>query len=298
MLGYVKAFKPELTFREYETYKAVYCSLCRDIGRRYGAVRRMFLSYDFTFLALMLMAANGETPKYEKKRCVCNPLKSCHYCSERHSEIAFAAAVTMALCEYKVCDDIADEGFFKSLARRLIHPLLKRSARRAYKDFPQLEEIILKYKNGQAEVQSEQCGSIDRAAEPSAVSLGEIFSLTAKEESKKRILYRLGYCLGKWIYLLDAGEDIEEDIKKGSFNPLKERLSQLGETPNKSKACEFLTPNLRVCEVECQKAFELLGVKSYKTLLENILYLGLHNSRNTAFSEKPRRNKKQGVIEI
>ncbi len=297
MLGYVKAFKPELTFREYETYKAVYCTLCREIGHRYGATRRMFLSYDFTFLALILMAVDGDAPKYEQKKCVCNPLKKCHFCSGEHSEITYAAAVTMALCEYKAADDISDEGFLKSYTGRLIHPLLKKSAKRAYKEFPELENIISKYKKGQAEAQAGG-GSIDRAAEPSATALGEIFCLAAKTQAQKRILYRLGYCLGKWIYLLDSGEDIEEDIKRCNFNPLKEKFLAEDKTDAKTFAKDYLTPNLRVCEVECQKAFELLGVKNYKTLLENILYLGLASSRTAAFSGKKKINKKQGVLEI
>ena len=46
MLGYVKIDKGELKVREYEVYCGYYCGICKSIGRRYGQLPRMALSYD------------------------------------------------------------------------------------------------------------------------------------------------------------------------------------------------------------------------------------------------------------
>ncbi len=278
MLGYVKAYKPELTFREFDTYKAVYCALCRTIGKEYGAPMRALLSYDFTFLSLVFMSLNDEAAGYEKKRCTCNPLKKCNFCTSGVDELRLAAAVTVALCEYKAEDNIEDESFFKSLPYRVSLPFLKRAAKKAYRNYPQLSDIIEMYKRQQMQAQESGAG-IDRAAEPSAAALAEIFAIPAKQEGEKRILKHLGYCLGKWIYLLDAGEDFADDLKKGRFNPLKEPFKASKETSPKAFTKEYLEPNLMVCEVECEKAFELLDVKKYRSILQNILYLGIKNSR-------------------
>ena len=93
MFGYVKAYKPELRIKEFEFYKAVYCSLCRDLGKKYGLVSRFSLSYDFTFLALLQMSLVGGQVPTERKRCVCNPLKKCNYlCASQLPEMPTAAA--------------------------------------------------------------------------------------------------------------------------------------------------------------------------------------------------------------
>ena len=78
MFGYVKAYKPELRIKEFEFYKAVYCSLCRDLGKKYGIVSRFSLSYDFTFLALLNMSLKNGCNEIERKSCVFNPLKKCY----------------------------------------------------------------------------------------------------------------------------------------------------------------------------------------------------------------------------
>lgn len=293
MIGYIKAFKPEMTFREFETYKAVYCSLCKTLGRKYGVLSRLMLSYDFTFLSIIYMSLSGERAEYETRKCVCNPLKKCSFCVSGETERDFAAAVTVMLCEYKIRDNIEDEGFFKALPFRVIYPYFKKRRKKAAALYPTLAGAVDEYKLSQREVQEHFSGSVDAAAEPSAVAIGKIFEMCSAEPSLKRVLYRFGYCLGKWIYLLDAGEDLKEDIEKRRFNPLISKFAE-AESRGKSEkefAAEYITPNLKICEVECQKAFELLGTEKYRTIIQNILYLGLANTRQNVLCGKKRGRK-------
>ena len=60
MYGYVRTHAPELKVRQQEYYRAVYCGLCRTMGKCTGQCSRMTLSYDFTFFALVRMALTGE----------------------------------------------------------------------------------------------------------------------------------------------------------------------------------------------------------------------------------------------
>ena len=76
MFGYIKPFTPDLRLREYEAYKAVYCGLCGQLGRSFGPVARMTLSYDFAFLAMLHYAAGDQAPVIEMGRgCAFVPRK-------------------------------------------------------------------------------------------------------------------------------------------------------------------------------------------------------------------------------
>lgn len=297
MLGYIKAYKPDMTFREFETYKSVYCSLCKTLGDEYGVLSRMILSYDFTFLNIIYSAGNDAQAEYKTRKCVCNPLKKCTYCTSGEEERKFAAAVTVMLGEYKIKDNIDDESFFKSFFYRIIHPYFKRQSKKAAARYPELSAVIEEYKASQTAAENNPSGSVDAAAEPTAAAVGKIFKLCKTDERNARVFYRFGYCLGKWIYLLDAGEDLNEDIKKNRFNPLIGKLKSIGcrtngDVEEKLKfVAEYLTPNLQICEVECQKAFELADIKKYRSIIQNILYLGLQNTRKNVLCGKKRSRK-------
>ena len=114
MFGYVRLYKPECKFREYEYYRGVYCGVCSALGRCGGACARMTLSYDAAFLALVRLALEGETPRFAKKRCLAHPLR-------RHTEALpthaaeLSARASLILTFYKNTDDLADDELDESL---------------------------------------------------------------------------------------------------------------------------------------------------------------------------------------
>lgn len=266
MFGYIRIAKPELKVKEYEMYKAVYCSLCRSLGKHYGILSRFTLSYDFTFLALLDMSLKEGCDCIERKRCAFNPLKKCNYCkSDTGLEMPSAAAMIMTY--YKLLDNIADEKGFKKLGFLLISPFFKSANKKACKKYPELEKIISEYISTQNRLEKENCTELDRIADPTAKALSRILMLCSEDTVQKRILERLGYCLGRFIYILDAACDLEDDIKKGSYNVLKNE--------KKESIKDRVVPQLYFCVNEAGKAFELLDIKKYKTILGNIIYLGL-----------------------
>lgn len=276
MFGYIRVEKPELKIREYETYKAVYCTLCKVMGKRYTPLLRFTLSYDFAFLAMINVALSDVNIDYEKKRCTCNPFKKCVYCKNTAPfNIPSAAAVIMLY--YKLCDNILDEGFFKKIGFFILKLVYFSSHKKAAKEYPFIEKTVNDYINKQSELEKQHCGDLDKAADPTAYALGKIFELCSDDEIQKRILNRLGYCLGRYIYILDATIDYNCDKKKGTYNPLI-YSGQFNENDVNIK--QTLKEKIMLSAIEAQRAYELLPIKKYKTILDNILYLGLESVQN------------------
>ncbi len=281
MFGYIRVNKPEMKVKEFEIYNAIYCGLCRHIGKTYGMLSKFCLSYDMTFVSLLCAALQEGCDGYEQKRCRVNPLKKCTYCKNDAETQTLAAAAGVVLTDMKVLDNVQDSGFFKSLLYRFLRLFTKRWSKKAFKKYPELKTIVEEYSFTQfsAEVNAE-C-SLDKAAEPTAKAVSRILRLIETDEKYGFVLERMGYCLGKWVYLCDVADDLKKDIKKKNFNPLIKELPK-GEDPVKF-AEERLTPIMNNCFIECATYSELLDIKKYKPIIDNILYEGLKQRQKQIF---------------
>ncbi len=271
MFGYVRACKPEMRIKEFEMYKTVYCSLCKELGKTYGPFARLTLSYDFTFLALLNMSLKKDFCGTERKLCKCNPLKKCTYLKEEH-DLEMPGAAAMIMLYYKLLDNISDEKGFKKLCYIVMKPIFKTAYKKAKKRYPNIDEIVSVYISEQQNLEKVLCDSLDKAADPTAKALSQIFALCSDDADNKRVLSRMGYCMGRYIYLLDAFCDLKEDIKKGSYNPLK--FSE--ESYDEKK--QMIMSQLNICISETSLAMELLNVQKFKNILENIVFLGLEDT--------------------
>ena len=287
MFGYIKVHKPEMKVKDFEIYNAIYCGLCRNLGKTYGVLSKFSLSYDMAFVSLLETALSDEFYGYERKRCRANPLKKCTYCKNDEKFHSLAAAAGVALTDIKVLDNIADSGFVKSLFYRFLRFFTKQWAKKAYRKYPKLEKITLEYFKSQQIAESNPDCSLDKAAEPTAKAVSSILSMIDCEEKYKFILERMGYCLGKWVYLCDVADDLIKDIKKHRFNPLIKELPK--NTDPKAFAEQRLVPILNTCFVECSTYSELLEIKKYKPILDNILYEGLKNAQLKIFNKETKK---------
>lgn len=272
LFGYIRAAKPELKVRELELYKAIYCTLCKKLGKNYGILSRFTLSYDFTFLALLKLGLTDGCEKFERKRCAFNPLKKCNYCCN-DSAMDMPAAAAMIMLYYKILDNISDEKGFRKMRYYIMKPIFSSAHKKAKKAYPQLEETVAEYIAAQNSLEKDNCRDIDRAADPTAKALSKIFTFLSEDEMQKRVLERLGYCLGRYIYLLDAACDLENDIKHSSYNVLiSDKVVDI------NSAAQRIEPQLYFCINEAGKAFELLDLKKFRPVLGNIIYLGLEDT--------------------
>lgn len=277
MFGYVKPDKPELKIKDYETYKAIYCSLCRTLGKEYGLLARFLLTYDAAFYALLKKSVLQAKPDCAYKGvCRFNPLKKCNYI-DTDSYLKDAAALTVIMFYYKVLDNINDGKPLKRLASRLVYPYIKIKFNKAVKKYSKYNDIIKASTDEQARIENEKTDSIDIAAHPTAISLQKILSDGIKDETQKRIVERIGYCLGRWVYLMDAFDDLENDIKTGAYNPfaLKYKLDKSFLTGDNKAIEDDIIKSIRLTANETGLALELLDKNCYKPLIENIIFDGM-----------------------
>ena len=295
MFGYVRLFKPTITMGEYEQYKGIYCTLCKRLGKHYGLLSRFTLSYDMTFLALLEMALAEENPDFCPSRCSFNPTKRC--LKARHTAaIDRAADIGTILTYYKLKDTLADEGFLKKAGAGCLYPFAAAARKRAVKRRPAADTLVAAMMAQQAALEKEGCTSIDRAAEPFALLLQALAAETAANEGQKRVLERFGYCLGRWVYLMDAVDDLAEDLRKGRYNPYGYiprniqtddswlcYIAKISIDENNPESLDMVRQHakhtLNACLAECIAAYNLLDIRRFDGILRNILEQGMPHTQ-------------------
>lgn len=267
MFGYIKTYQSELKMGEFEQYRGVYCALCRRLGKRYGLLAQWSLSYDFTFLALMRLALGDECTGFKQARCPYNPFKKRTCCCDTEQLDAVADAAVL-LTYHKLKDTVADSSFLKGLGARLLLPLAARDRRRCAALHPDWDAAVAQQLANQAALERGGCSSADAAAEPTAKVLELFFAAITDDEKQRRVLARFGYCLGRWVYLMDAADDLADDRKHGNYNPF---LSEETDAAARKRAAGSLNASL----AECKAAYELLNVRRFDGILRNILEQGM-----------------------
>ena len=292
MLGYVKAFKPELKIKDFELYKGIYCSLCRALGKLYSPVAQLFLSYDFAFAAVLRLAAAENGCSFSKKRCPYNPAKKCMICSGKN-ELDFCAHAVILTVYYKVKDNLHDGGIKSKILAAFIYPIISLMRKKALHLAPDIDEIIKKSMEEQAEVEKKNDAGIDESAHPSADALGKIIALGFEDE-RKNSLYNLGYMVGRYVYILDAADDIESDIKSGSFNPLKTEFAEKSREDFAQRVREMLN----LTQSSALDALDSVEKKRFEDILENIVLEGLAFSGEKVLGKYlPERENKTYTVE-
>lgn len=276
MFGYVKPFKPHLRICEFETYKAVYCGLCKILGKSYGFISRMTLSYDFAFLGLMDLAMNECEAALEPQRCIAHPFKKTP-CLKSPDGLDYTAAAASILIYNKIKDDVSDSRFFRKIASYFMLGATKKAYKKAAEKYPKLAEYVAEQMERQDVLEKENCKSIDRASEPSSNILAEIASGLSENPEQKRILHRFGYLLGRYIYIADAFDDLEKDFHSRGFNPLIMGDSAVHELnlPEIQKKTE---DSINFTLGALADAYVQLEIKHFKPIIDNIVYLGLKNT--------------------
>lgn len=261
MFGYIVVNKPEMKFREFDVYQSYYCGLCKSLKDRYGKRGQMTLSYDMTFLALLLTSLYEPETVSGYRRCVAHPVEKHLY---RQNEFTDYAADMNLLLSYEKCmDDWNDE---QKMKKRLMALLLKSKNQQVYEKFPEKFDKICKLMQLIHQYEQENSTEIDAVAGVFGEIMAEIF--VYRQDEWEETLRRMGFFFGKFIYLMDAYEDIAQDLEKGTYNPLKNVYQQ----ENFEEQAENI---LLMMMAECSKAFERLPIVENTEILRNILYSGV-----------------------
>lgn len=272
MFGYIKPHSPELKVKEQEAYRAVYCGLCKELGRTYGQLSRMTLSYDFAFLSVLAMAVRGETVEFQQERCMVHPLKKRNICRSC-SSLELSAAMAMILLYHKLMDNLSDGDAAEKAACMLALPAAKAAYKKAAEKLPELAGLTEEQMALQALLEKEHCPSVDRAAEPTAKILEAVLGSLSDDSTQQLVLKRIGYLLGRSIYLMDALDDLEDDVRNDNYNPFRYCGEQNGESPQ-----EQAVASLYLTIAELIRAYDLLEVQYFEGILSNVFEQGLKQS--------------------
>ena len=274
MLGYIRTDSPELRLRDGECYRAIYCGLCRQMGKCTGQCSRLSLSYDFAFLAAFRMSLTNEKLEFQKKRCLVHPLKKRNMAIESPS-LAYCADASAILTYHKCRDDVDDEKGFKKLRALVASGFFSRAYRRAKRRYPTLDSTVCSL------LQELRAYEKDTAAPPSADAPAAIFGNVMAcvlseglDGVEARIAKTFGRAIGHWIYLIDAADDYRDDLKSGSFNPFV-RLFGAEMTEENAQSVAL---SLKRYLADAENAFLLIDnfpTPEIREILCNILYLGL-----------------------
>lgn len=271
MFGTVTVNIDELKIKDYKTYRAFYCGVCQELKECHGQLSRVTLTYDMTFLAILLSGLYEGDSHIEKQRCLVHPLRK-HTCI-RNPYTAYAADMNVLLCYYDLLDDWEDE---RKLSGLLGSRAVRRAFCRAARRYPRQYRAVRRYLKRLKVCEAAGSGDLDLAAGYTGELFAEIFAM--RRDPWQEVLGRIGFHLGKFIYLMDAWEDVERDAKKGSYNPfMKMRLRE--DFDGEAEKILLLMAS------DAAREFEKLPITEYVDILRNILYCGIWNKF---------RNKKEG----
>ena len=278
MFGYVTICEPELKVKDWKKYKAYYCGLCRVLREEYGFMGQMTLTYDMTFAVILLTSLYESVQETELHRCKVHPVKK--QTMIRTEITSYAAAMNVLLAYFHMEDDWQDDRKVSSLVTMR---LLRAKAKKIADAYPRQSRAIRKELRALADCEREKSTDLDRTSGCFGRLMEELF--VYREDGWEEILRKAGFYMGKFIYLMDAYEDLPEDLEKNRYNPLRE-------------LCKTADYEERIKEILCMMIaestawFERLPCLIDVDILRNILYDGVWNRYNKIQRKKSEEIKK------
>ena len=279
MFGFVVANVDALRPEELTRYRGAYCGLCRSLQERHGELSRLTLSYDMSFLVLLLTAMYEPEEAHSEGRCLMHPVHRRAFWRSRFSD--YAADMTVLLAYENALDDWNDDRRALSLAEARV---LKKHCDEAAARWPEQSRALKQCMEELSDIEARREDDPDAAANAFGRMMGALFSPVEDHYWQGR-LREFGAALGRFIYMMDACVDRERDRKKGSYNPLL------------VTECALLTEEevvslLKQLMGECCACFEALPIVRDTGILRNILYSGVWTQYAMQKARSEKRNGK------
>lgn len=256
MFGFVTANGSELTKEQKNRYSGVYCGICRQIRSGCSQTARLGLSYDMAFLALLHMSLYEPQEHWGNRACLLHPFKPRSWVDNEY--VRYAADMNVALTYYKCLDDWQDDS--NRAARLMAHHLQPHIAGLETR-YPRQCGSIARCIQELAQLEAANCRNPDEPANCFGRLMAEL--LVYREDLWAETLRRLGFYLGRFIYLADAVVDYPGDMRKKKYNPLSASPKECWE--------DYLV----LAMGSCTREYERLPLVQDKGLLDNILYSGV-----------------------
>ena len=247
----------------------MYCGLCHTLGKRYGTAARFILNYDFTYLAILL-SEKGEG-SIQDSRCVVHPVHS-HEFMETTPAMELAADESVILSYWQLRDGVEDHDWLHGLKYRSLSAVLEPAYHKAAALRPSFDQSVRQQLQLLGQMEREQCASIDRAADAFAVLL-ESAAREVDDPIRRRVLEQMLYHLGRWVYLVDAADDLKKDTESGNYNPVALRFGLTDGVWTQESRREFAATLDHSIHMMAT-AFELWDFGIWTQLLSATVYIG------------------------
>ncbi|MCI8275980.1 MAG: hypothetical protein HFI66_10325 [Lachnospiraceae bacterium] len=282
MFGYITINKPELKIREFRRYQGYYCGICRSLRLRYGLSGQMALNYDMVFLSALLTGLYEGKEYLALRRCALHPTGK--HLSIQNPYIDYASDMTVLLAYHNLMDDWRDDKNAFSLASA---GLLKGKCAVLEAEYPRQWHAAKKGIRKLHGYERERSADLDGAAGCMGALLGEI--LVLERDQWEEPLRAMGFYLGKFVYLMDAYEDLFQDEKRGQYNPLSFQKDRPGFE-------DWFAQVLTMMMAGCAKEFERLPILKDVAILRNILYAGVWTKYDLIREKRKEQENKHGSI--
>ena len=263
MFGYINADLKQLSDEDKKIYSRFYCGLCHQLGKTAGVKGQLLLNYDLCFLAILLQSLYEPSIESSRHRCIIHPVKLKDY--YYGPAIEYASDMDIILSYHSLMDNYLDDN---SRLSKIAADAIKKHYERIKDKYPRQTSAVEDYiaKLSQAEKSNET--NIDKVSSYTGEMLGTL--LNWKDDHWGKTLHCMGFHMGKFIYILDAYDDLRKDEAHGSYNPL---LFMKNESPKEYET--FVRGNLTSLMAECAKSFERLPIVDNVDILRNIIYSGV-----------------------
>lgn len=284
MFGYIVLNKPEIKFKDFDEYRSFYCGLCRELREKYGPAGQISLTYDMTFVILLLDGLYEPGIRKGTTRCIMHPVNK--QIVRKSIITEYAADMNLLLTYYKCMDDWNDE---RKIVRLCYARLLEGKNEKTAGVYKKKADKILALLNQLSRWERAGEKDIDKMAGCFGKIMEEIFAY--KEDVWEKSLRRMGFYLGKFVYLLDAYEDVEKDVENGNYNPFSEDYI--------IEEFEERTRQLLIMMLaEACREFEKLPIIRHADILRNILYSGVWCRFETVSKKRREVQEKENVRSI
>jgi len=278
MFGYVKPDNPYLYMKDDTLYKAFYCGLCKSLKEEYGQSARFSLTYDMSFMSCFLHNYLGIDIKIDQGHCVTHVIR--HTPIAKPDELSKKlAGINVMLAYYKGVDDKNDEK--KGLVKRVA---FRHGYKKASKQYPEIKNILETGFEKLSNLEKENSSSIDIVSDVFACILQDVSKELLKDKSTE-YTQMFFYNLGKWIYLIDAFDDYDKDIKSNNFNVFyneyKENDFNLLITNHKQEI-SFIFNSIFM---QISSSYSNIKMKFNSDLINNIVNRGLPMTTNKIFNK-------------
>jgi len=271
MFGYVNVKKERLSKGESGLWQSFMCALCMSTKNQFGNAARLIVGNDVTFLSVLFHSATDADVKVTQKHCFSHPIRKQTMLETDELSDKLACA-NVLLAYYNAADDVADGGGSKA---KTALRMLKKPFEKA-KSWTTLEAVIRENCQALFELEKQGCDNIDEVCHPFSNLTAQLCRQVVGEQAEG-FLTDLCYNVGKWIYLIDALDDVEKDIKNKNYNPFvcAYRLESVADAKNHLDEIKFLMYAVLNRVASC---YNDLGLKKYACLTRNVVYVAMRDT--------------------